>query len=236
MILPLVFVLASAAAPAFPPPLPLDEAVKGSLNGAGAEPFWGLAIAPDTVTLTEPAEEGDTTRTFEVTGLTQTGAAWVFAAGALTVTLSPETCSDGMSEYVYPYTVEAALAERERRTLKGCAYRPWGQDILAAMPAIDACLPAKGDKPLVIYARAAEPGAGFVITMRLDGEGYDACTVTGGKASKARFAGEEMPAGTNAELFVRGPGENPGGECYAAPEVRDADGKLLGWWLDPEGC
>jgi hypothetical protein len=37
-------------------------------------------------------------------------------------------------------------------------------------------------------------------------------------------------------LFIRGEGENPGGDCYVAPEVRDASGALLGWMIDPEGC
>ena len=45
---------------------------------------------------------------------------------------------------------------------------------------------------------------------------------------------DDPPA--DAIQFVRAPGENPGGECYQAPEVRDASGALLGWVLDPEGC
>lgn len=40
----------------------------------------------------------------------------------------------------------------------------------------------------------------------------------------------------NPIIFVRAPGQNPGGECYEAPEVHAADGALLGWILDPEGC
>jgi hypothetical protein len=42
--------------------------------------------------------------------------------------------------------------------------------------------------------------------------------------------------GENAAIFERGPGQNPGGECYEAPEVRDANGLLIGWMLDPQGC
>ena len=61
--------------------------------------------------------------------------------------------------------------------------------------------------------------------------------MTAGQAAVSPYPPEsEQPAGTNAEIFVRGPGKNPGGECYDAPEVKDADGKLLGWWLDPAGC
>jgi hypothetical protein len=45
-----------------------------------------------------------------------------------------------------------------------------------------------------------------------------------------------IEAGEFLALFVRAPGENPGGECYDAPEVRNADGEVLGWMMDPLGC
>jgi hypothetical protein len=42
--------------------------------------------------------------------------------------------------------------------------------------------------------------------------------------------------GEGSAIFVRGPGENPGGECYEAEEVMNADGEVIGWWADPYGC
>jgi hypothetical protein len=37
-------------------------------------------------------------------------------------------------------------------------------------------------------------------------------------------------------LFYRAPGENPGGECFEAPEVRGNDGSLIGWTMADEDC
>lgn len=236
MFLPLVIALTTAA-PAIPPAPPLDEAVKGSLRAAGTEPFWGLDIDPKGMKLSTPGEEGDVVTEYPVEGMTSAGDARVISGGGLTVTLSPAACSDGMSDFTYPYTVEAVLVAKETTTLKGCAYRPWGQDILTALPVIDLCLKGAGEFPAVVYAAASAPDAGYVILPPSEEGAFEICTVAAGKATKAPQADDAaLPAGTNAEIFVRGPGKNPGGECYEAPEVKDADGKVVGWWLDPEGC
>jgi hypothetical protein len=44
------------------------------------------------------------------------------------------------------------------------------------------------------------------------------------------------PGGERDVVFYRAPGENPGGACYEAPEVRDPSGALLGWLDDAGGC
>lgn len=243
MILSLVVALTTAA-PAAPAPLPiprplaLAEAVKGSLYGVGTEPFWSIDISPDYIVLTVPDEEsGDKSTEYRVEYTTSAGDNRIIASGPLTLTLSPAACSDGMSEVAYPYTIEVVLAGKDMVTLKGCAYRPWGQDILAAMPVIDACLAIAKDDPAIVYAAATAKDAGFVVMPGNEDKPMDACTVTAGKAAIAPLTDESvLPPGVNAEIFIRGPGKNPGGECYDAPEVKDADGKLLGWWLDPLGC
>lgn len=235
MILPLVLAL-SAAAPALPPAPTLAEAASGTLRGLGTEPFWALEISPRTLTLTMPGETGEVVTEFQVEYATALGENRVVTAGALIVTLSPATCSDGMSDTEYPYTLEAALAGDDMLSLKGCAYRPWGQDVIAALPVIDACLKASGHEPPVVFAAATAPDAGFVMLAGGDQDPLHACTVAAGAARIAPYTADAGPAGTNAEIFIRGPGENPGGECYQAPEVTDADGKLVGWWLDPLGC
>lgn len=225
-------------APALPdgPAMVLAEAVKGTLRAAGTEPFWGLDIDPKTLKLSVPGEDGDVITEYQVEYSTSLGENRVITSGPLTVTLSSAVCSDGMSDFIYPYTVEAVLTGKDAVTLKGCAYRPWGQDVLAALPVIDACLKGVKEFPAVYYARVSAPDAGYVI-MPGEDTPMQACTVAAGKATKAPQAEDaEVPAGTQQEIFVRGPGENPGGACYEAPEVKDADGKVVGWWLDPEGC
>lgn len=234
MFLPLLVALTSVA-PVIPGPVPLAEAVNGTLRAAGTEPFWGLEIAGKTMKLSMPGDEGDAVTEYTVEYTTSAGDNRIIASGPLTVTLSPVACSDGMSDFTYPYSVEAVLVGKEAVTMKGCAYRPWGQDILTALPVIDACLKGAKEPPAVLYAAVRE-SIGLVLTPGADDGPLTACTVIDGKASSAPFASEEIPAGTQQEIFVRGPGRNPGGECYEAPEVKDADGKVVGWWLDPEGC
>lgn len=243
MLLALVMTAAAAAAPAAPaepwPPAPkLAEAVKGELRGAGTEPFWGIEITAQKITLTTPGLENDETNEFKPEYSTALGAAaHTWTSGPLTVTVSEGACSDGMSDTNYPYAIEVTLIGKNAMSLKGCAYRSWGQDVVAAIPIIDACLALDANKPPISFAAATAPDAGYVLLSGSDEHPLQGCVVAGGKATLAPYSADSAePPGTNAEIFVRGPGENPGGECYDAPEVKDADGKLLGWWLDPMGC
>jgi len=228
------------AAPAhpWPPAMTLEEAAKGRLKGVGTEPFWGMEINSPTITMTEPGDEDVKATEFRIEYTAQAGPdVHVWTSGPLSVTVSSGECSDGMSDTVFPYKVEATLMGEETRNLKGCAYRPWGEDVVAAMPVIDACLKAAGGQPPVVYAAATAPDAGFALLAGSDEDPLQGCVVAAGKAVIASYPPDAaQPAGTNAEIFVRGPGKNPGGECYEAPEVLDAEGKLLGWWLDPLGC
>lgn len=228
-----------AAAPALPlpPALPITQAAKGRLSTVGSEPFWRMEISGPTVMLIEPGEDGVKVEEFTTESSTALGdTAHVWTAGPLSLTVSAGACSDGMSDTVYPYTVEAVFVGKAARVLKGCGYRPWGEDILAALPVIDACLKDAKEFPAILFAAASAPDAGVVLRAGTEAGLLNACTVTAGKATTMPFAGEDFPPGTEREIFVRGPGENPGGECYDAPEVMDAEGRLVGWWLDPEGC
>lgn len=249
MLLILALTAAAATAPPIqdappvfplPPPLPIADAVKGSLRAVGTEPFWRLDIAGKTMVFVEPGDDGEKVQEFTIEYTTAMGdAGHIWTSGPLSVTMSFGECSDGMSDTVYPYSVEAILvgsAGSDTRTLKGCAFRPWGQDVLAALPVIDACLGISETKPPVVFAAATAADAGFAMLAGGDEDPLYTCTVAAGKAIAAPFEGDASPPGTNAELFVRGPGENPGGQCYDAPEVKDAKGNVVGWWLDPEGC
>lgn len=226
----LPFVLALAAV------VPLQDAVKGEIAAVGADPSWKLQIGADTLTLTESIDDDEKIEDFKLVSSGASGAeAYVWQAGALTLTISAAACSDGTT--AYPYTSEVKIAGKTPRTLKGCAYRPWGQDVLTALPVIDVCLKGEDSGTAILYAAATAPDAGLVLfgTDSEDG-GFKACEVAGGKASVTHMPFTDAPPGASAEIFIRGPGENPGGECYEAPEVKDAGGKVVGWWLDPEGC
>lgn len=95
---------------------------------------------------------------------------------------------------------------------------------------IDACLALAPTNRTVTYAAPD--------LVRLDGEGGKLdCRIDASGAAQISPADAALSLeGDGAALFVRGPGENPGGECYEAPEVRGPDGALLGWMLDPDGC
>lgn len=110
---------------------------------------------------------------------------------------------------------------------------PNAQVIIDRLPLIDACLALAPDRRVVTINPASD------ITLRLSGDAGDLdCAVPDDDPDPARAtvlpALNDPPA--DAILFVRAPGENPGGECYEAPEVRSENGELLGWTLDPEGC
>lgn len=107
------------------------------------------------------------------------------------------------------------------------------QAIVDRLPLIDACLALAPDRRVVTINPSSD------ITLRLSGEAGDLdCAVPDDDPDPARAA--VLPAlndpPADAILFVRAPGENPGGECYVAPEVRNDAGELLGWTLDPTGC
>lgn len=115
----------------------------------------------------------------------------------------------------------------------------WESRLSEMLPYIDACLAASPETRTISYASLLNDREAVV---RLGGaSGEFVCTVPTAEPTAANAAiisdDEEMTfEGEGSALFVRGPGPNPGGECYEAPEVRNADGEVIGWMLDPEGC
>jgi len=119
---------ASAAAPADAPaepvepasaPAPAETAVNadfaGPLQAAGTEPFWGLSIRPDGLTLTRPDHP---VLQAANPGPAHQGKSAVWSAPGLKATLTPTHCSDGMSDRDYPYAATVVVGAE---TLKGCA-------------------------------------------------------------------------------------------------------------------
>lgn len=85
----------------------------------GTEPFWNLQIKGGTMVLTQPDPAPAVTGTSTTLAATSGKAVWTAQAGQtpFTATLTAETCSDGMSDRVYPYAAEVKAGDL---VLKGC--------------------------------------------------------------------------------------------------------------------
>ena len=116
-------------APAMPPPKadlpatpPKAEADYGAdLNLTGTEPFWGVQIRKDRITLTRP-DHPDVTVPNPGVSISGETASW--DASQMSITLKPQRwCSDGMSDRQYPYAAEVKVGNE---VLKGCGYNAKG--------------------------------------------------------------------------------------------------------------
>jgi uncharacterized membrane protein len=103
-----------------PAPAPASVVVGGvdlstQVRVSGTEPFWGVDMTPGTLVFT-----GVDRAELRVPnpGAVMQGESAVIAAQGLTITLKPATCSDGMSDRVYPIEAEVMLGTE---LLKGCA-------------------------------------------------------------------------------------------------------------------
>lgn len=131
------------------------------------------------------------------------------------------------------------VASTEEAAIVEPASAAWETRLTQMLPYIDACIEASPQTRWVSYAGLLNDQE---VAVRLGGAvGEFLCTVPTADPSGANAAlvpdDEELAfEGEGSAIFVRGPGENPGGECYEAPEVRNADGELIGWMADPHGC
>lgn len=154
-------------------------------------------------------------------------------SGELTIDLVPGDCTASGVQYPLRITIQPL----GREAVSGCAIERWDTRLIEMMPYIDACIAKSPETRWVTYAGTT----GDHITVRLrGGDNVERdCTVTREEPQNAvaQQRSETLRvAGENAALFVRGPGDNPGGECYDAPVVRAANGEALGWMMDPMGC
>lgn len=86
----------------------------------GTEPFWNLVVQGEEGVWTTPDNQPGTR--FAVTrfaGNNGLGLSGTLDGKALTATLTPGTCSDGMSDRRFPYVATIALGGE---TLQGCGY------------------------------------------------------------------------------------------------------------------
>lgn len=100
---------------------PFSEiSAKETVRFLGTEPFWGGAVTGDQMTYEtpeKPAGERITVARFAGRGgLSFNGK---LAGSDLTMTITPGTCSDGMSDRRYPFTVTLQIGDELRN---GCGY------------------------------------------------------------------------------------------------------------------
>lgn len=104
----------AATPPADAPAQSRSAAFDGDFRLIGTEPFWGLDIEGDQLALTRPdAPDLVAPRPAPV----MDGPSAVWTSGSLTVTLTPEACSDGMSDRTYAYTATVKAGDV---SLSGC--------------------------------------------------------------------------------------------------------------------
>jgi uncharacterized membrane protein len=97
-----------------------DTAVK--YRGAGTEPFWGFAVSQRELRVNYPEPEPSVASAYTVE---ERPDGRVYKGSALSATVTFKSCSDGMSDRVYPHTLEVHVGER---VLKGCGW-PEGHDL-----------------------------------------------------------------------------------------------------------
>ncbi|PHY13697.1 hypothetical protein CSW58_04050 [Caulobacter sp. B11] len=113
---------APADAPASVPPV---ADFSGDFDLVGTEPFWNLKIRPGGMSLTRP-DHGEVVAANP--GAVTVDGAGQWTATGMAVVLTPETCSDGMSDRTYDYMAQVTI---NGAVLKGCGARPAD---LAAQP------------------------------------------------------------------------------------------------------
>lgn len=154
-------------------------------------------------------------------------------SGDLTIDLTPGDCTATGVRYPLRITIQPL----GREAVSGCAVERWDTRLIQLMPYIDACIAKSPETRWVTYA--GDNGEHIIVRLRGGDSAERDCTVERDAPQDAvvqqRSESLRVP-GESAALFVRGPGDNPGGECYDAPEVRAANGEVLGWMMDPMGC
>jgi uncharacterized membrane protein len=209
------------------------EAFEGALEAVGPEGAWRLSIAPEAgIALSERDAGVDTRAAYTQPVALDLGVE--IGSAPITVRITPGPCTNGMAGVTYDFNVQ--VTREGVAPLNGCLYRPWSSLIVALEPQVSACLSVSPDSALS-YLRANDDGGAFMRVRGSTGAETDCTMVAGGTAPQTMPANpSQRYPGEMDVLFYPAPGEQPGGECYAAPEVRDSSGRVLGWLADPNGC
>jgi Predicted membrane protein len=91
-----------------------------SIHLIGTEPFWGGSIAKDKLTYTTPENpKGNVIQVSRFAGRGGLSYSGELNGSALTLAVTPGTCSDGMSDRAYPFAATLRIGEKLRQ---GCAW------------------------------------------------------------------------------------------------------------------
>ena len=231
----LIAALFLAACGANGPSLTDDVANDGALPAGvivGDGENWRLVIDQSTQNLTLTIGDDEEAHGATFTSIETTAPGRHEINGEMQVVIEQRTCQH--HELTYPMRI--SVTQQGQPAREGCAAMRWDHQLMALLPQIDACIAQSPQTRVVRYAGSN----GEHVLVRLEGEnGQVDCNADAGAAPHAAIVvrQDEIFAPTEGDaIFMRGPGENPGGECYTAPEVRGADGALIGWMLDPYGC
>lgn len=86
----------------------------------GTEPFWGGTVAGgEMIYSTLEDQDGQTIAVRRFAGNNGLGFSGTYNGAPLDLTVTPGTCSDGMSDRVFPFTVTLKLGAEQRN---GCAW------------------------------------------------------------------------------------------------------------------
>ncbi|NWH09032.1 MAG: hypothetical protein HXY22_10395 [Alphaproteobacteria bacterium] len=94
-----------------------EEAPPQPLTCAGTEPFWSFRLSGDMTALSTPDGPDIPLPISQYRAAQNRNGEWSVSLGEAIAVIRQETCSDGMSDNDYPYSV--TLVTRER-TLSGC--------------------------------------------------------------------------------------------------------------------
>ena len=95
-------------------------AYEETIRFTGTEPFWGGTVIGDKLIYSTPENQaGDTITVRRFAGNNGLGFSGTLSNASFDMTVTPGSCSDGMSDRTYPFTVTLKLGEEQRN---GCAW------------------------------------------------------------------------------------------------------------------
>jgi hypothetical protein len=207
-----------------------DPDLHGVIIGVGENPTWRLDADPTANAMVLSIENGRETYSGHYTEPHRSAeGGFEMDGGDVMLDLTVQPCT--VMGTTYP--LHAIAQPHRQAAVEGCAFVRWDKNLLQLMPQIDACLAASPGTRRVNYAGAYENGT--LVRMVSDSANVDCRVASGAATVTPRNENVRVPGDGDA-IFVRAPGEQPGGECFTAPEVKAADGTLLGWMDDPQGC
>lgn len=93
---------------------------KETVHFVGTEPFWSGTVGPDGLTYATPDnEKGQTVPASRFAGRGGVSYSGALVQGPVTVMITPDHCTDGMSDAVYPFAVTMLI---NAQTRQGCGW------------------------------------------------------------------------------------------------------------------